>query len=277
MSAKPTAPGNWVYSLHDYNFGYGTFADGVVRHDDFGITVMTAALDNATAWRVPLYIGEFTNFSLGVDARQLTDATMVETGKFLSWAKSHRVSWTFWAYVNGYMPMTIIDPTTNQVIPVVKRGLDAGLDTPSSNAPPVASFTSACTASSCTFDGTSSTDADGSITGYAWSFGDGATSTASAPSHAYATAGAYSVTLTVTDNLGAMASKTSVVTVAQASLYASDTFSRVVANGWGVANQGGHGRPSGPPRGSRSTVGPAPSRCRRPVRVLRSSSTPCRR
>ena len=87
MSVKPTAPGNWVYSLHDYNFGYGTFADGVVRHDDFGITVMNAALDNANAWRVPLYIGEFTNFSLGVDARQLTDATMVETGKFLSWAK----------------------------------------------------------------------------------------------------------------------------------------------------------------------------------------------
>ena len=156
-----------------------------------------------------------------------------------------RVSWTFWAYVNGYMPMTIIDPTTNQVIPVVKRALDAGLDGPTSNAPPVASFTSACTALSCTFDGTSSTDADGSITGYAWTFGDGATSTASAPTHAYATAGAYSVTLTVTDNLGATAGKTSVVTVTQAPLYASDTFSRVVANGWGVANQGGAWTPVG--------------------------------
>ena len=38
MTGKPTVPGNWVYSMHDYNFGYGTFADGVVRHDDFGIT-----------------------------------------------------------------------------------------------------------------------------------------------------------------------------------------------------------------------------------------------
>ena len=155
------------------------------------------------------------------------------------------MSWTFWAYVNGYMPMTIIDPTTNQVIPVVKRALDAGLDGPTSNAPPVASFTSACNALSCTFDGTSSTDADGSITGYAWTFGDGATSTASAPTHTYATAGTYSVTLTVTDNLGATAGKTSVVTVTQASLYASDTFSRVVANGWGVANQGGSWTPVG--------------------------------
>ena len=30
---------NWVYSMHDYDFGYGTFSDGVTRHDDFGITL----------------------------------------------------------------------------------------------------------------------------------------------------------------------------------------------------------------------------------------------
>ena len=47
MTRKPNVPGNWVYSLHDYNFSYGTFADGVTRHDDFGITVMNAALANA--------------------------------------------------------------------------------------------------------------------------------------------------------------------------------------------------------------------------------------
>ena len=41
-----------------------------------------------------------------------------------------------------------------------------------------------------------------SITGYAWDFGDGQTSTDAAPSHMYAAAGTYTATLTVTDNLG---------------------------------------------------------------------------
>ncbi len=38
----------------------------------------------------------------------------------------------------------------------------------------------------------------GSITSYAWTFGDGGTSTAASPSHIYAAAGVYTVSLTVT-------------------------------------------------------------------------------
>ncbi len=49
-----------------------------------------------------------------------------------------------------------------------------------------------------------SKDPDGSVTGFAWSFGDGATATTSAPaiSHKFAKPGKYSVQLTVTDNEG---------------------------------------------------------------------------
>ena len=129
MTGKPTVPGNWVYSIHDYNFSYGTFSDGVVRHDDFGITLANAVLANANAWQVPLYIGEFTTFSLGVDARQLTNASMAQTKTFLAWAKQNSVSWTFWAYVNPYWPMTFLNYQTNQPIPVVKDALATGLDT----------------------------------------------------------------------------------------------------------------------------------------------------
>ena len=237
--AKPTVPGNWVYSIHDYDFAYGTFSDGVARHDDFGITLANTVLANANAWGVPLYIGEFTNFSLGVDARQLTDAAMAQTKAFLSWAKQQRVSWTFWAYVNPYRPMTVVDYTTNQAIPVVKNALDTGLDLPGSNAPPTAAFTSTCAALVCSFDGRSSTDSDGSVVGYAWTFGDGATNTSSTPSHTYPAAGTYPVTLTVTDNLGATGTKSSTVTVNAPAVYASDTFSRVVGTGWASADVGG--------------------------------------
>ena len=81
------------------------------------------------------------------------------------------------------------------------------------NQPPVAAFTSSCTALACTFTSTSS-DPDGTISAYSWAFGDGATATAQNPSHTYAAAGSYGVTLTVTDNQGATSSVSHTVTVA---------------------------------------------------------------
>lgn len=50
------------------------------------------------------------------------------------------------------------------------------------------------------FDGASSSDSDGYITHYNWSFGDGNVSTEQSPRHEYETAGTYTVTLTVTDD-----------------------------------------------------------------------------
>lgn len=59
-----------------------------------------------------------------------------------------------------------------------------------------------------------STDADGdAIVAWRWDFGDGATSTARDPTHAYAKPGAHNVTLEVTDARGATASVTRVVHV----------------------------------------------------------------
>ncbi len=50
------------------------------------------------------------------------------------------------------------------------------------------------------FSSNGSTDTDGTITAYAWDFGDGNTSTEQNPAHAYATADSYQVALAVTDN-----------------------------------------------------------------------------
>lgn len=79
------------------------------------------------------------------------------------------------------------------------------------NAPPVASFTYSCNGLTCSFDGSASSDPDGTITSYAWDFGDGATAAGAAASHTYATAGTYNVTLTVTDDNGASDSATNSV------------------------------------------------------------------
>ncbi|MDQ2678963.1 MAG: PKD domain-containing protein, partial [Actinomycetota bacterium] len=63
------------------------------------------------------------------------------------------------------------------------------------------------------FDGTGSTDADGTIAGYAWDFGGGATSTDPTPSHVFTVAGPHVVSLTVTDDDGATATETTTITV----------------------------------------------------------------
>jgi PKD repeat protein len=80
------------------------------------------------------------------------------------------------------------------------------------NQPPAAAFTSDCADLACSFDGTGSSDADGSVVSYAWQFGDGETGTGPTPSHTYATGGSKDVTLTVTDDDGATHSVTHSVT-----------------------------------------------------------------
>ena len=84
-----------------------------------------------------------------------------------------------------------------------------------SNQPPVAAFTPSCSALTCDYTNTSS-DPDGSIAGYHWTFGDGASSIAPNPSHTYATAGTFTVTLTATDDQGAATVTSDTVTVATA-------------------------------------------------------------
>ena len=63
------------------------------------------------------------------------------------------------------------------------------------------------------FNGSGSSDPDGSITAYLWNFGDGATASTVSPARAYAAAGTYTVQLTVTDNSGLTGSAQTTVTV----------------------------------------------------------------
>ena len=75
--------------------------------------------------------------------------------------------------------------------------------------------TSGLTGSALNFSGTTSTD-DGTITGYAWDFGDGTTGSGATVSKTYSTAGTRTVILTVTDNGGLTNSRSQVVTITTA-------------------------------------------------------------
>ncbi|HMG35079.1 MAG TPA: glycoside hydrolase family 44 protein [Blastocatellia bacterium] len=63
------------------------------------------------------------------------------------------------------------------------------------------------------FDGSGSTDADGTVSSYAWSFGDGGTASGATASHVYSSAGSFTATLTVTDNVGSRSSTSAVINV----------------------------------------------------------------
>ena len=74
---------------------------------------------------------------------------------------------------------------------------------PPDNKAPTAVADVSCEQLVCSYDGTDSTDSDGTIDSYAWNFGDGGTSTAASGSHPYSGSGPRTVTLTVTDDDGA--------------------------------------------------------------------------
>ncbi|MFN8459162.1 MAG: PKD domain-containing protein [Anaerolineae bacterium] len=68
-------------------------------------------------------------------------------------------------------------------------------------------------AQALTFDGSNSYDNDGSITGYTWNFGDGASANGQQVSHSFEQPGLYQITLTVSDNGGLNGSSTFTVKI----------------------------------------------------------------
>ncbi|MHB1138736.1 MAG: PKD domain-containing protein, partial [Microthrixaceae bacterium] len=110
---------------------------------------------------------------------------------------------------------------------------------PAGNTPPTASCTTQTHGRGVSVNAHGSTDGDGTITSYAWHFGDGSTGSGPTASRTYAAAGSYTITLTVTDDDGATNSTTRNVTVGSGVVHAGDPFERNVANGFGTADVGG--------------------------------------
>jgi len=96
-------------------------------------------------------------------------------------------------------------------------GASFSICAPPENQPPTASFTyspqNPVVGEEITFDASSSYDPDGTIVSYDWDFGDGAKASGDVVTHAYSSAGDYTVILTVTDNEGAKNSMSKTISV----------------------------------------------------------------
>ncbi|GAB6142715.1 hypothetical protein JCM12294_01520 [Desulfocicer niacini] len=88
------------------------------------------------------------------------------------------------------------------------------------------------------FNGAGSTDSDGSIETYSWTFGDGGTAVGVSPSHTYTDAGIYTAQLTVTDDEGATDTSTAQVTISAAGEYTLLSYDDF-ESGWGNYTSGG--------------------------------------
>ncbi len=88
---------------------------------------------------------------------------------------------------------------------------------PPQNQPPVSSFTvtpiSGTSPLNVSLDGSGSSDPDGSISEYLWSFGDGSSAYGISSQHTFTAIADYTVTLTVTDNLSVTATSSRTVSV----------------------------------------------------------------
>jgi PKD repeat protein len=155
---------------------------------------------------------------------------------YFYWDGSAAVAYGYWAYY-GYWDSMIDaldcsywgdEPSGLSYGPMDESFAPIDCGGASANAAPTASFASSCAGSRCSFDASASSDSDGSVTSYAWDYGDGTTGDGQTSSHTYARLGSYTVTLVVTDDQGASASTPqtlSVMAPSNAPPSAASTFS----------------------------------------------------
>jgi PKD domain/Bacterial Ig domain len=88
------------------------------------------------------------------------------------------------------------------------------VSSPPGNASPVPTIVKTCTNNSCVFDARGTTDENAPTVVYAWNFGNGRSGTGPLPTHIFSTPGTFTVTVTATDEYGAVGTATTTVAIA---------------------------------------------------------------
>jgi len=177
----------------------------------------------ATMFTGPAKAAQTTNVTisdLAFDPKNVT----IKVGDTITWINNDPLIYTLWfvktddqtTYTNAgkeglsdpILPSTSWSQTFNETVTLQYYSFErlwiTGFITVVPLVPPTASFTYAPSAplvnESVTFNASTSFDSDGSIVSWDWAFGDGSSGSGEVVTHAYAAAGTYNVTLTVTDD-----------------------------------------------------------------------------
>ena len=218
---------------YKWDFGDGASADGdVARHnwsDDGTYTVTLVVTDTAGVagtGTVTVVVLNRPPTAAFIDLEVPTNATASFNGSMCDDPDGYIAEWR-WdcgggrVYTTANASTTWDRPGTYEVTLTVKD--DDGATASSifnvtvANRAPVAVATATPSevtrASPITFDGSGSSDVDGAVVNWSWSFGDGARAHGARVEHTYASYGTYLVTLTVRDDRGAVNSTSVLVTV----------------------------------------------------------------
>ncbi|MBA2686501.1 MAG: PKD domain-containing protein [Gemmatimonadaceae bacterium] len=237
MSGAASTDVDGTISSYAWNFGDGTTGTGAsVSHtyvQDGNYTVTLLVTDNDGLTGTTTTTAQATNVAPAIAALGNVVQAAGSYSATGSFADPGADSWT--ATVNygdgsGVAPLTLsgknfslshaFAPGNTYTVTVTVSDDDAtstSTHTVRITAPPVANAGgpySSNEGSSVAMSGSASSDIDGTVASYAWTFGDGGTGTGVSVSHTYAQDGNYTVTLTVTDNEGFTGTTTTTVNVA---------------------------------------------------------------
>ena len=219
--ADDLSPGDWNDDGRVDLAGSGSS----IPDTDSGFGLWTSVLTTTNSWikvTLPSVTGFFTGAAtielfdagfVGDPAHLVTPPRVLTTGR--TWASQvHH----FGIGTRSAVDVRVTFPDGRQVVRTAVAPTSRITVEPTSNIPPTPVATALPTAvaigQAVAFDGSGSSDADGSVVAYRWEFGDGAQTTTAVASHAYAAAGAYVAKLTVTDDAGSTAAATVTISVA---------------------------------------------------------------
>jgi PKD repeat protein len=211
--------------------GFGNATTGTSKSEDrlvymnaagrvmFGVwpgvrrTLTSTAAYNDGRWHHVVASLSKSGTALYLDGKLVaSDATSVSAQVLYGyWRIGGDTTWEGAQFFTGKLDEVAIYPTALTASQVANH-FTAGSTGKPADVAPSASFTSAVDGMTAKLDGSSSTDSDGRVVSWAWTFGDGSTATGMTASHTYSALGSYPVTLTVTDDKGLTAVRTAWVT-----------------------------------------------------------------
>ena len=191
----------------------GTFPVTLTVRDEWQVSVVSAA-QNVTIVEpsgnqppAPTFITSCQGLSCSVSSTGTSDPNTGDTFTYSwNWGDGTALSTGGSPSAHTYAAAgnyTITLTTTDGWGKFASTTRPISLTEPANNTAPVPSFSSSCTSfTTCQFNSAATTDAQGDVIRYAWTFGDGGTSTSANPARTYTAPGTYTVTLTATDVWG---------------------------------------------------------------------------